>query len=91
MKDYNVMSMQGIKDMDYITEFGLDPSLEGTPEINDAMMDVVAMTNIKAEKEHLINTGMTAEQAQQEAHKVANKNRKQAEVHLQAVTEMRGY
>jgi hypothetical protein len=34
---------------------------------------------------------MTADQAQKEAYKVANKNRKQAEVHLQAVTEMRGY
>jgi len=91
MKDYNVMSMHGITDKDYIKEFGLDPDLEGTPEINDAMMDVVGTMNMKAEKARLMEEGMPSEQAQKESAKIANNKRKQAEAHLKQVTEQRGY
>ncbi len=91
MKDYNVMSMHGISDKDYIEEFNLDPDLEGTPEINDAMMDVVGSMNLKAEKSKLIEEGNSSDQAQKEAFKITNKKRKEAEDHLRKVTQMRGY
>ena len=85
------MSLNGITDADYISEFGLDPALEGTPEINDAMMDVVSVQNLNAEKKHLIEKGVPAELAQSEAYRTANKLRKEAETNLKAVTRARGY
>ncbi|MEO1944644.1 MAG: hypothetical protein ABGY11_10115 [Candidatus Thioglobus sp.] len=91
MKDYNVMSIHGISDKEYIEEFNLDPELEGTPEINDAMMDVVGSMNLKAEKERLMEEGTPSDQAQKEAFRITNNKRKQAETHLKAVTEQRGY
>ena len=91
MKDYNVMSMLGITDKDYIEEFNLDPDLEGKPEINDAMMDVVGAMNVKAEKARLIEEGMSSDQAQKKAYKIANNKRKEAEELLKAVTNQRGY
>jgi hypothetical protein len=44
------MASHGIDDMDYVKEFNLDPSLAYTPEINDAMNEVVAKMNEAAEK-----------------------------------------
>jgi len=91
MKDYNAMSQHGMKDIEFIEEFGLDPSLEGTPAINDAMLDVVGSLNVKARKEELMMEGINSEQAQKEAFKYANNKRKEAEAHLKAVTKQRGY
>ena len=91
MKDYNVMSMHGISDKNYIEEFNLDPELEGTPAINDAMMDVVGAMNLKAEKARLLEEGKASEQAQKEAYKIVNNKRKEAEDLLKAVTKQRGY
>lgn len=85
------MSLHGIKDKEYIEEFDLDPSLEGTPEINDAMMDVVSVMNLKAEKSRLLEEGVESEKAQQEAYKIVNKKRKEAESYLRDVTNQRGY
>lgn len=91
MNNYNAMSMHGITDADYINEFGLDPSLEGKKEINDAMMDVVGAMNVKAEKSRLMEEGVPSDQAQKEAFKIANSKRKEAEAHLRKVSEQRGY
>lgn len=91
MKDYNLMSMHGVTDKDYIEEFNLDPNLEGTPAINDAMMDVVGTMNLKAERARLIEEGNSPEKAQKEAYRIVNIKRKEAEEMLKAVTKQRGY
>ena len=91
MKDYNIMSLHGITDSEYISEFNLDPALEGTPAINDAMMDVVSMQNLKAEKQALLDKGVPADLAQSEAFRTANQARKEAESNLKAVIKQRGY
>jgi len=49
-KSYNRMAAHGIDDMEYVEEFNLDPSLAYTPEINAAMIEVVARMNEAAEK-----------------------------------------
>ena len=91
MKDHNIMSLHGITDAEYISEFNLDPALEGTPAINDAMMDVVSMQNLKAEKQALLDKGVPADLAQSEAFRTANQARKEAESNLKAVIKQRGY
>ena len=35
-KSHNILSGEGIDDMDYVEELGLDPALAYTPEINEA-------------------------------------------------------
>jgi hypothetical protein len=44
------MADHGIDDMEYVEEFNLDPSLAYTPDINDAVDEVVAKMNEAAEK-----------------------------------------
>ena len=85
------MSLNGVTDAEYISEFGLDPALEGTPAINDAMMDVISVKNTTAEKQALMDKGVPAELAQDEAFRTANKLRKEAETNLKAVIKARGY
>lgn len=40
-KSYNVLALRGmgVDDMDYVEEFGLDPSVAYTPKINDVMLE----------------------------------------------------
>ena len=42
------MALRGadIDDMEFVEQFGLDPTLAYTPELNDAMLDVVMQQNI---------------------------------------------
>lgn len=91
MKDYNVMSMHGISDKDYIEEFNLDPDLEGKPEINDVMMDIIGEMNLKAETARLLEEGKSPKQAQKEATRIVANKRNEAKALLEAVTKQRGY
>ena len=47
-RNFNVMALRGqeIDDMEFVENFGLDPSLAYTPAINDAMLDLVMKQNI---------------------------------------------
>jgi len=91
MKDHNIMSQHGITDAEFIKEFNLSPELEGKPEINEAMLDIIGVNNVKDEKEALIEKGMRPDKAQKEAYKIANKLRKEAEKNLKQVIKVRGY
>ena len=43
---------QEIDDMEFVQNFGLDPSLAYTPAINDAMLDLVMKQNIDGGMEY---------------------------------------
>ena len=85
------MSVHGLTDREYIEEFNLDPELEGKPEINTVMLDLVEAMNVKGDKTALIESGMTSNQADKEAVKNSRARRKQAEVLLKQVQKERGY
>lgn len=44
-KSHNMMSGEGIDDMDYVNELGLDPTLAYTPEINEAIINRIEANN----------------------------------------------
>lgn len=76
-KSFNVIALRGgrMDDMEYIEEFGLDPELAYTPEINYAMLDVVHKENYDFYREE----GMS----EKEAKKKADHNRSMAKSGIQ--------
>ena len=58
-KSHNKLANQGIDDMDYVEELGLDPALAYTPKINDAIYEAVARQN----EEYYIRQGKTPAEA----------------------------
>lgn len=63
MKDQNKFAARGIRDIEYIDLLGLDPSLEGKPEINDAIYNSVRQANVDT----FIGLGKTEEEANRQA------------------------
>lgn len=63
MKDQNKLAGRGVTDMEYIDLLGLDPALEGKPEINDAIYKSVRQKNVDT----FIGLGKTEEEANREA------------------------
>ena len=90
-KDYNIMSEQGIKDIDLIEEFGLDPALAGSPEINNAMIQKVYDDNVEVETRIGIEEGMEPRLATQSAMKHADTLKKDTIRNLRQVIKRRGY
>jgi len=70
-KSYNIMRHDGIDDMEYVEELGLDPALAYTPEINEAIIEHVAAENFAG----YIAQGMEPERAEAMANDLANKAR----------------
>ena len=65
-KSYNIM---GFDDMDYVEELGLDPALAYTPEINEAIAEIVAQKNYQ----FYIDNGIEEEKAKHYADKLKKK------------------
>ena len=63
MKNYNVLSDQGVTDIDLVETLKLDPQLAGTPEINDAAYQRMFDMNVKG----FMAKGMTEGQARAKA------------------------
>ena len=60
-KSHNIMRMEGVDDMEYVNELGLDPALAYTPEINEAIVANVAAGNYAS----YIELGKSPEEAQE--------------------------
>tara|TARA_R110002167_G_scaffold146738_1_gene338302 strand:- start:1398 stop:1631 length:234 start_codon:yes stop_codon:yes gene_type:complete len=74
-KDYNVMSAQGITDVEMLKENGGSEKFAGTPRVNTFMVNKVYKDNLKA--------GMSS--------KEANVRRIEAQRLVKEVKEWRGY
>lgn len=85
-KSYNIMRHDGIDDMDYVEELGLDPKLAYTPEINDAIIEHVAAENFAG----YIAQGLEPEVAEQMANDLANKARATVK-HAEPILKKKGY
>ena len=59
-KSYNYLALRGaqVDDMEFIEQFGLDPSLAYTPKLNEAMLDQSMKENI--------DSGMDPDEAKQQ-------------------------
>lgn len=85
-KSYNIMRHDGIDDMEYVDELGLDPALAYTPAINDAIIDHVAAENYAG----YIERGIEPEEAEKLANTLAEKARATV-AHAQPILEQKGY
>ncbi len=79
MENQNYLWLRGQKsytDKDFIETFNLDPSLEGKPEINDAMLDVTHKINMQ---HYMDANNMTEEDARSKADAIRDNTR--ADIH----------
>lgn len=74
MKDMNYLALRGqtTTDQEFIEQFNLDPALAGTPEINDAMLDIVYDINYA---HYMDANGMTEEDAHDKANTIRENTR----------------
>jgi len=74
-KNYNRLAMQGvdIDDMEFVSQFGLDPDVAYTPKINDSMIEKVHENNMKAFK----FDGYPEREAKKKADKLAFETREE--------------
>jgi len=70
-KSYNIMRHEGIDDMDYVEELGLDPALAYTPEINEAIIKNIEANNFV----EFMAQGMSEAQATQQSEELAKRGR----------------
>ena len=70
-KNYNIHALRGsnISDEEVVAEGNLDPSLVGTPRINDAMLDKMEAENIEW---YINNDNMTPQAANAKAKRQRN-------------------
>lgn len=85
-QSFNIMRHDGVDDMEYIEELGLDPTLAYTPEINDAIIDHVAAENYAG----YIDRGIEPDEAEKMANVLAKKARDTVS-HAQPILKGKGY
>jgi len=70
-RNYNRLALQGLQidDMEFVEQFGLDPDVAYTPQINTEMSNLMYRKNI----EQMVDNGMNESQARS----VAGRRRKQ--------------
>ena len=91
MKNYNSMSELDVSDNEVVQELGLDPSLVGKPELNNAAFDKIYARNVVATKARLLEEGHGLVYANKHSKKEATALRKEAEKFLKTVQQDRGY
>ena len=85
------MSLEGIKDQEYVDNFGAPQELVNTPAINEWMINDTYEQNLTAEYEAAIDAGSNQNEAKQWANKIANNGRNEARKLLKKVRKARGY
>jgi len=80
------MRHDGIDDMEYVEELGLDPALAYTPEINEAIIEHVAAENFAG----YIAQGIEPELAEKMSNDLANKARATVK-EAQPILKKKGY
>jgi hypothetical protein len=80
MKNFNRLALQGvdIDDNEFVKEFNLNPNLAGTPEINDAILNVMYEKNIK----NYINDGIPINEAKSKAGRLRAEAKKEIQALL---------
>ena len=84
MKHYNVSAYQDISDLEACRLMGVDPVLANTPEVNAACIAKVWDQNFEAEKLGALEDGMSVNDAETYAKKVADIGKTEALARLDA-------
>lgn len=90
-KEHNILSMDGVKDSEYVTEFGVPNNIANTPEINNWLINDTYEKNLELEYNNAIQLGRSESEAQSYSKQMANKGRAEARKLLKQVKEKRGY
>ena len=90
-RDYNIMSLDGVTDQEYVDLFDVPPNVANTPEINNWLINDTYEKNLELEYNAAIKNGRSEKEATKWSHKVANKGRKDARNLLNQVQQKRGY
>tara|TARA_R100001530_G_scaffold34381_1_gene26863 strand:+ start:286 stop:582 length:297 start_codon:yes stop_codon:yes gene_type:complete len=90
-RDYNIMSLDGVTDQEYVELFDVPPNVANTPEINNWLINDTYEKNLELEYNAAIKNGRSEQEAVKWSHKVANKGRKDARNLLNQVQQKRGY
>jgi hypothetical protein len=90
-KDYNIMSEYGVKDSDYVKEFGMPEELAGTGGINDWLINKVYEDNLREETTANLQNGMDSKEAIQLATRIAKEGKEEAKRNVLKVKKIRGY
>jgi len=90
-KNYNMLSENGMDDMEYVKQYNLDPAIAYTPKINDVMLDIAYSGNVRAEQKALMDKGMTQAEAFKIATGIADKLLNEGKKSLSKLKKQRGY
>ena len=90
-RDYNIMSLDGVTDQEYVDLFNVPPNVANTPEINNWLINDTYAKNLELEYNTAIKNGRSEQEAVKWSHKVANKGRKDARNLLKQIQNKRGY
>ena len=90
-RDYNIMSLDGITDQEYVEQFGVPEELANTPGINKWLIEDTHAKNLDLEYKKAIRLGRSEEEANAWAKKVANKGRSDAWKNVHKVQKARGH
>ena len=90
-RDYNIMSLDGTTDQEYVDLFGVPEELANTPDINKWLINDTYEKNLDLEYNKAIRLGRSEKEANAFASSVANKGRKQAWKNVHRIQKSRGY
>jgi hypothetical protein len=90
-KNYNIMSLDGITDQEYVDMFGVPLELANTPQINKWLIDDTYSQNLDLEYKHALKQGRSETEAKAWAKKVADKGKRDAQENVKNITKSRGY
>ena len=90
-RDYNIMSLDGITDQEYVDLFGVPQELANTPEINKWLINDTYEKNLDLEYKHALKQGRSESEATAWGKKVADKGRRDAQQNVKNIQKSRGY
>ena len=90
-REHNILSMEGVKDSEYVKEFGVPNNMANTPELNNWLINDTYEKNLELEYNKAIQLGRSESEAQSYSKQMANKGRAEARKLLKQVKEKRGY
>jgi len=90
-KNYNIMSLDGITDQDYVDMFDVPSELANTPGINNWLIEDTHKKNLDLEYKHALKLGRSEQEATAWAKKVADKGKRDAQQNVNHIKKSRGY
>lgn len=85
------MSEHGVKDSDFVSQYGMPEEFAGTPKVNDFMVNKAYEDNVSAEMQLNLDAGMDNKEATAKATSTAKKVRDEVMQNIAKISKARGY